>query len=79
MITDHLTPLRCAIHDRKMTPPSSPWIEAARYCVAGLFDIGFHRDSELLLVVSSSGRGVFDCLTGAKIARDYADDVLTDA
>ena len=79
MTTDHLAPLRAAIHDRKITAPPHPWIEIARYCVAGLFDIGFHRDSELLLVVSSSGRGVFDCLTGAKIARDYADDVLTDA
>ncbi|RYF48682.1 MAG: hypothetical protein EOO38_09580 [Cytophagaceae bacterium] len=28
--------------------------------------------------MSSSGRGVFDCLTGEKVARDYTDNVVTD-
>ena len=38
--------------------------------VGGLRAVGFDRDSELLLVVSSAGRGVIDCQTGMKVARD---------
>jgi len=33
--------------------------------------IGFDRNSDNLLIVSIQGRGVVDCLTGEKIARDY--------
>jgi hypothetical protein len=38
--------------------------------VGGLTDVGFGLHSDLLFVVSSQGRGVFDCLTGAKVSRD---------
>ena len=41
--------------------------------VGGLRTIGFDRNSELLLVVSSAGRGVIDCSNGTKIARDDAE------
>jgi hypothetical protein len=39
--------------------------------VGGLHAVGFDRETELLLVVSSSGRGVIDCKTGLRVARDY--------
>lgn len=43
------------------------------FAVGGLREIGFYEDTELLLVLSSHGRGLFDCVTGTKIARDYSD------
>ena len=36
--------------------------------------MGFGKRSDLLLVVSGQGRGVFDCTTGDRIARDHDDD-----
>jgi hypothetical protein len=41
------------------------------YAVGGLFGVGYATASELLLVLSSQGRGVFDCATGERLARDY--------
>jgi hypothetical protein len=41
-----------------------------RSAVGGLTDVGFAPHSDLLLVVSSQGRGVFDGLSGKRIARD---------
>lgn len=51
--------------------PQSPWRVAGAFTVPHLDAIGFDRDSELLLVVSSSGRGVIDCSSGEKIAREH--------
>lgn len=36
----------------------------------GLVGIGFGDDTDLALVVTHDGRGVIDCLTGRKVARD---------
>ncbi|MDY6785949.1 MAG: hypothetical protein SW833_25955 [Cyanobacteriota bacterium] len=44
--------------------------------VGGLEMVGFAENSDLLLVVSLSGRGLFDCTSGEKIARDRDDDDL---
>jgi len=48
-----------------------PWKPVAKIAVGGLRSVGFDRKSENLLVLSSQGRGVVDCLTGEKVARDY--------
>jgi len=54
--------------------PSQPcppgWRKTGTFAVGGLTEIGFSQRSELLLVVSSAGRGVIDCTQGRKIARD---------
>jgi hypothetical protein len=50
--------------------PPAPWRRADSYAVGGLTEVGFAEQSDLLLVVSSQGRGLFDCLTGVRIARD---------
>lgn len=73
MTTAHLESLRSTIQDRQVTSPPYPWIESARYVVAGLLEVGFHRDSDLLLGLSASGLGVFDCLTGEKVAREHGE------
>jgi hypothetical protein len=48
-----------------------PWRSHPVYAVGGLFGVGYAAGSDLLLVLSSQGRGVFNCLTGEKLARDY--------
>src|SRR5205807_821088 len=45
-------------------PPPLPWKETGHYAVGGLTEVGFDDQSELLLVVSQNGRGVFDCTSG---------------
>ncbi len=50
-------------------PP--PWRRLQVWAVGGLFQVGYADGSDLLLVLSSQGRGVFDCITGEKLARDY--------
>lgn len=68
--TPHLDPLRAELGSLKLTQPPSPWRKVAMIAVGGLTALGFDRQSELLLVVSFAGRGVIDCTTGERIARD---------
>lgn len=77
MQTTHLDSVRTAIRERSVVVPS-PWIRTATFTVAGLMEVGFGRESEYLLIVSSSGRGVIDCVHGEKIARDYSEEPRTD-
>jgi hypothetical protein len=49
-------------------PP--PWRIAGGAGIGGLTEVGFADGTDDLLVVSSQGRGLFDCLTGERIARD---------
>jgi hypothetical protein len=48
-----------------------PWRHHTTWAVGGLFQVGYAENSDLLLVLSSQGRGIFNCLTGEKVARDY--------
>ena len=50
-----------------------PWRALQVFGVGGLFQVGYASNSDLLLVLSAQGRGVFDCLAGEKLARDYAE------
>ncbi len=70
MDTKHLDPLRKELRLLQKAAPPKPWRCAGAIAVGGLRAVGFDRMSELLLVVSSAGRGVIDCQTGAKVARD---------
>lgn len=47
------------------------WQCLGRIAIGGLREVGFSRSAEYLLVVSSTGRGVIDCDSGEKVARDY--------
>ncbi|MCP4155164.1 MAG: hypothetical protein GY757_45990, partial [bacterium] len=58
--------------------PPLPWTRIASHGVGGLWAVGFGKGTDFLLVVSSSGRGVFDCCTGEKVARDDDDDAYDD-
>ena len=48
------------------------WNHVTSIAVGGLLSVGFSKtETNLLLVVSSSGRSLVDCATGNKIERDY--------
>lgn len=53
-------------------PPPWTWIEVAH--VGGVFAAGFVPATDDLLVVSHNGRGLFDCRTGEKIARERSNE-----
>lgn len=55
----------------KVQPPPAPWFTQDTYGVGGLLAIGYAPNTDFLLVISSQGRGIFDCRTGERIARDY--------
>ena len=57
-------------------PP--PWSGPTSIAVGGLTDVGFRDSSDLLMCISSTGRGVIDCLAGSKIARDDSDELAFD-
>ncbi|MGI8556664.1 MAG: hypothetical protein ACR2LT_09960 [Pyrinomonadaceae bacterium] len=49
---------------------SATWTQLNIFAIGGLIQVGFAPQSDYLLVVSHQGRGVFDCISGQKIARD---------
>ncbi|MFD4631523.1 hypothetical protein ACFVYR_25845 [Streptomyces sp. NPDC058284] len=77
---DGLTPYQAALRDRMLSAPvvpaPAPWRTVIDPCAAvgGLLGIGFASDPgtghDLVMVVSSDGHGLFDAVTGEKIARD---------
>jgi hypothetical protein len=68
---EHLKPLQEKLLSLNIDEVPDPWRLVATFAVGGLRSVGFDRESENLLVVSSQGRGVIDCLTGEKVAQDY--------
>jgi hypothetical protein len=54
--------------------PPAPWTNRGGGAIGGLTEVGFAPDSDMLLVVSSQGRGVFDCKSGELVARDRLAD-----
>ena len=71
---EHLNPLREKLLKLKIESPPAPWQIKTAISVGGLESVGFDLHSDNLLIVSSQGRGVVNCLTGEKTARDYDDD-----
>lgn len=56
-----------------VAPPPAPWRHVTTRAVGGLYEVGFGTASNLLLIISSSGRGVMDALTGEMRARDRSE------
>lgn len=69
-IPEHLRDAWARAVDAPESPPPAPWRRVHEIHIGGLTDVGFARDSDLLLVVSHDGRGVLDCISGSKLARD---------
>src|SRR4051812_46599997 len=73
-IPEHLRLLAGRLRTSHVEPPPAPWVPVGHYAVGGLTAVGFGPGTELLLVASWQGRGVFDCTTGERVARDRATD-----
>jgi hypothetical protein len=69
----HHRKLREKLESIPMSKPPHPWKVVFNSTIGGLLAVGFAESSDDLLVVSSQGRGLFDCLSGNRIARDDAD------
>jgi hypothetical protein len=67
---DHLEPLRKRVLAANARPAPPPWRMLPQVAVGGLAAVGFDESGNYFLVVSSSGRGLFDCKTGERVARD---------
>ncbi len=52
----------------------SKWEQVAHFAIGGLLSVGFSNDEQFLLVLSSQGRGVFDCISGEKVTRNNEED-----
>ncbi|MDP3070473.1 MAG: hypothetical protein Q8N18_09305 [Opitutaceae bacterium] len=62
--------LRMRLAKMPITAPKEPWTSLPQIAIGGLREAGFLPGSDTLLVISSSGRGLFDALTGKRIGRD---------
>jgi hypothetical protein len=69
--------LREAYQRKPQQEAPLPWRRIQLH-IAGLTAVGFGPGTELLLVLSHSGRGVVDCASGLVVARDYEDVDLPD-
>ena len=72
-MSDDIRKLNSRLRALKLQSPAAPWKRLTAHAVGGLTEIGYAEGSDWLLVVSSQGRGLFDCLSGERIARDYAE------
>ncbi len=77
-IPNHLQTLFRQLTDLPTRQPPSPWRKVAVHAVGGLTDVAFADSTDLLLVISSFGRGLFDGASGKRIARDSFDDFKYD-
>lgn len=67
----HTEQLNGRLRRMRLGVAPSPWSKAPIHGIGGLTEVGYVPGTDMLLAVSSSGRGLFDCLTGQRIARDY--------
>ncbi|MFF1870400.1 hypothetical protein [Kitasatospora herbaricolor] len=80
MITEYQRRLRDRLLAAPVTAPPAPWrpVLDSRTPIGGLQGIGFgiHPENgrDLVMVVSTDGHGLFDAVTGEKIARDRDPD-----
>ncbi|WP_443749515.1 hypothetical protein [Asticcacaulis solisilvae] len=70
LVPDHLKSRFTALMALPISEPCLPWRKAVCASVGGLKAIGYADNSDLLLVTSSQGRGVFDGRSGQRLARD---------
>ncbi|MFF7968511.1 hypothetical protein ACFZC3_24525 [Streptomyces sp. NPDC007903] len=84
MTTEYRQALRNRYLAAPVMPAPPPWrpVGEGLIPVGGLLGIGFavHPETghDLVMVVSSSGHGLFDAVTGERLARDYDPDPETD-
>lgn len=52
------------------------WQKRRVWAIGGLREIGFKPNSDLLMVLSSHGRRIFDCIKDERVERDNSDYYL---
>lgn len=57
----------------------APWNQSQQIAIGGLTEVGFANSSDLLLCISSGGRGLIDCVSGERVARDDAEGFQFDS
>lgn len=81
LITEDQQRLREHYLAAAVMPAPAPWRPLSGIAVGGLLGVGFAVDPgsgrDLVMAVSSAGHGVFDAVTGRKIARDRSPDPAT--
>jgi hypothetical protein len=55
----------------QLEDPPLPWKRVASHTIGGLTEVGYSESTDLLLVISSEGRSLFDCLSGTCMAKDH--------
>lgn len=73
-ISSRLVSIAESIRSAPVSKAPLPWRFVAEVPVGGLWAVGFDEQSEDLLVVSSSGQGLVDCVTGIRVARNVHED-----
>jgi hypothetical protein len=85
IMSNDIDALGDALYELPLRDPPEPWKKSGTFAIGGLLAVGYAAQSDYLLVVSSQGRGVFDCVSGEKVARDtddvykYCDDIRLQA
>lgn len=70
MSDDYQRKLRVRLEQIPYAGAPAPWRIVSSIGIGGLIGVGFAEQSDDLLVVSHQGRGLIDCLTGERLARD---------
>jgi hypothetical protein len=65
--------LAARFRELQLESPPAPWRLVASIAIGSFEALGFSPDSRHLLVVSSSGRGVFDSASGQRVSRDSSE------
>jgi hypothetical protein len=65
----HTTELNDRLRRIKIEPVLPPW-QRTVHAVGGLTEVGYVPATDLLLTVTSTGRGLFDCISRQRVARD---------
>lgn len=66
----HTTELNDRLRRIKIERVLPPW-QRTVHAVGGLTEVGYVPATDLLLTVTSTGRGLFDCISGQRVSRDY--------
>ncbi|HWA24285.1 MAG TPA: hypothetical protein VG734_01325 [Lacunisphaera sp.] len=69
----HQEALRKRLSKMAVVQPPSPWRPVISVAIGGLADGGYLPDSDIFLAITSSGRGLFEAMTGKRIGRDRED------
>jgi hypothetical protein len=65
----HTAELNDRLRRIKIEPVLSPW-QRTVHALGGLTEVGYVSATDLLLAVTSTGRGLFDCISGQRVTRD---------